>query len=251
MNMKFSLILFAMIALASCSDNTSTGSNTGGTSTYSGATYFPLTDNAVSIGHVTGVDTEFDINGTIVAANEIDRDCSASLGSIGARDGIIVHPVFAYDVDGSKTNGGNPVGYGGLSDSAVVAFDGSSPYIPEVPATILPKQLTVGQTWAAFPLTSNCQCQGKLVEHLASFTSKGGTAYKDVIHVSTTIFDSIFSIPNFSVYRYSLSGDIYFANGVGIVEADFRHYEFGGYSIYNMATTYYRHTGSGTVWRRF
>jgi hypothetical protein len=245
--MKLTIALIAILAFASCKSNSSTALNGNTSGNLNGADYFPLVDNTLFTGHVTGASTDFDINGNITEIDSVDHDYQAVLGLVGSHDGLTMYPLFAFDDNGSETNNGNPVGFGGILDSSVIALDASTPNAQNA-ATILPKILTVGQTWTPAPLSSTTQCQGKLVEHLAQFTSKGGTPYNDVIHVLATYLDSS-GTKLIDERKLSVNADLYFANGIGLVEADINNYEFLQYDGSN-SFDFSHGIASGNVWRK-
>jgi hypothetical protein len=87
-----------------------------------------------------------------------------------------------------------------------------------------------------------------LVERLSQFTNKGGVSYNDVIHVYFTGLDSS-GINLINETKYPADADLYFANGVGIVEADVNHYEYLNYDQYN-GNSFEHQTFSGSGWRK-
>src|ERR1035441_8306404 len=208
--MKLSIALIAILAFASCKSNTSTALNGNTSGDQYGADYFPLVDNTLFTGHVIGSSSKFDANGDTTETDQFDRDYQAALGFVTSHDGLTMYPLFAFDADGSKTNNGNPIGFGGLLDSAVIALDRSTPD-PQNAATILPRILTVGQSWTPAPLSSTTQCQGKLVERLIQFKTKGGTSYNDVIHVFASYLDSS-GVNLINERKLSIKGDLRFTN---------------------------------------
>jgi hypothetical protein len=252
--MRLSVTLIALMALASCSNNSGTGStgsnNNGGGSTLYGANYLPLVDNTTLTGHVIGTMTHLDTNGNITSTEEVDQDWNAAIGFIESHNGRSVRPIYGFDKNGNKVNYGRPVGYGGSLDSEVFAMN----HITTDAATILPKTISVGQTWTPAASALPIQCHAKLVQHLSQFTAKDGTSYSDVLQVFVSYLDSSFAIRQFNwsqANKYAASTDLYFANGVGLVEADIHSYEYLNYDFYNGNWDMFEHkTGTGTVWRK-
>ena len=243
------------MTLASCSNNSGTGStgsnNNGGGATMYGANYLPLADNTTLTGHVTGTMTYLDTSGNITRTDEVDQDWNAASGFIESHNARSVHPIYGFDAHGQKTNRGKPVGYGGSIDSEVFAMN----QFNSDAATILPKIITIGQTWTPAASALPIQCKAKAVQHLAQFTAKDGTSYSDVLQVFVTYLDSSYSSLDFGIYvntnKYSASTDLYFANGVGLVQADIHSYEYLTYHFNNGNWGMFEHkTGTGTVWRK-
>src|SRR5213075_1314787 len=147
--MKFALALFgrgilAAMVLASCSNNSTTTTNTqtpSGTSNF-GASYCPITENTLWKGHATGAMVALNLNGDILRTDSIDRDYQLTFGPLEARNGWKVRPVNSFDAGGIELNRGRPLAYAGIIDSEVFAMK-ADPGI----ATILPKILTIGQAW--------------------------------------------------------------------------------------------------------
>jgi hypothetical protein len=249
--MKLSIALIATLALASCKTTTSPGSNNNtpdtGTSVY-GANYLPLVDNTMMSSHLTGTSYYFDRNGNVTETNQFDNDQRGDIGFVTTRNGLTVHPLFGFDGPGPNdfSNHGNPVGYGGFLNGAFIALDQST-QDPNNIGTVLPKVLTVGQSWNGAPAGSNIQCQGKFVEHFSQFTTKGGTSFTDVIHIYATYLDSS-GIPLINERKYSGGADLYFANGIGIIEADMNYMEHLNYNLSN-GNSFEHFTLSGTGWR--
>ena len=249
--MKRSLTLALFMALASCSSNSSPGSNNvSPSSTVTGADYLPASDNTTLTAHVNGAVTHVDINGRLTSRDEYDQDWKLGIGSIQTHKGQSVRPIFGFDASGNPTIGGNPVGYGGSLNSEVF---GMNRFDPDK-ATILPKTITVGQSWTpAFVLP--IQCQAKAVQHFAQFTATDGTSYSDVIQVFVSYFDSSFqantSFADTSIIKYAANADLYFANGVGLVEADVHNYEhLYAYIYYGRVQVGKHEYASGNIWRK-
>ena len=256
--MKLSFAFLAFLLFASCSNNTTPGTNNN-TNTGSGqfgADYLPLTDNTVLTGHATGSVSYIDTNGNITRTDQVDRDFTSSIGFVETRSGQSVHPVYAFDADGNSSNNGNPVAFAGTLDSEVFALNEFSN--PSA-ATILPRVLpAVGQSWTPAAAALPIQCQATLAQHLANYTDKGGTSYNDVIDVHATYFDTA-GVLLFGTYqeyspKYTASADFYFANGVGLVEADVHSYEsfqyFYDYNTGKLDELGNHKKASGTVWRK-
>ncbi|HET6401239.1 MAG TPA: hypothetical protein VFH95_07545 [Candidatus Kapabacteria bacterium] len=245
--MKLSFAFLAFLLFASCSNNTTPGSNNNNSngSTIYGANYFPLTDNTALPGHISGTITHLDTNGNVTGTDEIDQDYNASIGFVETHDGQNVHPIYGSD-------GGSPVAYGGILDSEVFAMNH---YINSGAATILPQSMRIGQSWTPYP-QMRMSCQARLVQRLSQFTNKGGTSYSDVLQVSVTYLDSLRDSEqtNFGPYiyekKYSANADLYFAKGIGLVEADVHNYEYYFIEEYYYFYGFEHETATGTVWRR-
>jgi len=246
--MKLSFAFLAFLLFASCSNITTPGSsNNNSNGGQFGADYLPLTDNTVWTGHVTGSAQYLDANGNVTQTDEVDQDYSAALGFVETRAGKSVYPLILSDKHGSQT-----VGYGGILDSEVFGLNEFSNDAEDA-ATILPRVLTVGQTWTPAPEALPIQCQAKLVQRLAQFTTKGGTPYNEVIQVFATYLDSTsqFNQYDSTMTKYSANADLYFANGVGLVEADVHSVDYIEFDIYGGTYYDFYHTISGgTVWRK-
>jgi hypothetical protein len=251
--MRLSIALIALLAFASCKTTTSPGSNNNlpdtVTSVY-GVAYFPTEENTRMTGHITGTSYDLDKNGNVTETNQGDGDDNwGQIGFITTRNGLTVHPFFGLNNAGSGDflNHGNPVGYGGLLDSAFIAFDELTQN-PNNIIMVLPKILTVGQSWNPAPSGSGIQSEAKLVGHLSQFTTKGGTSFNDVIHVYFTGLDSS-GVYLVNETKYSVDADLYFANGIGVVEADVNHYEYLNYDQSN-GNSFAHQTFSGIGWRK-
>ncbi|HEX5317063.1 MAG TPA: hypothetical protein VFX22_10475 [Candidatus Kapabacteria bacterium] len=180
-----------------------------------------------------------DDQGDVSGSDETDADYKAALGLVVERNGRNVYPVFTFDSIGRKTNDGAAIGYGGILDSEVIGFN---EFDADNAATILPKVLSVGMSWTPAPEALPVQCRATLVQHLNQYSNKGGTTYNDVIQVHVTYLDSISSQSN----KFSANVDLYFANAVGLVEADVHSFDV----LYGDPYDFKHSVGSGTVYRK-
>lgn len=103
---------------------------------------------------------------------------------------------------------------------------------------LIPKNLSVGQEWAVGGPT---MCDITLQEHLNQFTAGDGQSYSDVLKFSANYLDSTVIIPNDYYYGevYKGKATLFFAKGIGLVEADISDYEhikfwrdFSGNNLY-------------------
>jgi|GEM_PF-4458341 len=256
--MKLTFAFIAFLLFASCTNNTTPGTNNNSNSSSSqfGADYLPITDNTVLKGHATGSVSYLDTNGNVTRTDEVDQDYTASIGFVETKNGQSVHPIYAFDADGGKSNNGNPIAFAGTLDSEVF---GLNKFANTAAATILPRVLpAVGQSWTPAAAALPILCTATLTQHLANYTNKGGTSYNDVIDVHATYFDTagtqLFGHYQPPSTKYTADADFYFANSVGLVEADVNSYEFlqSSYDYYNgnYNVTVQHKKATGTMWRK-
>lgn len=244
-----------------CSNNSGPGANgntTSNTGISTGADYLPLVANALWTGHVTGSEEFLDQDGNVYRSDETDADYKTNLGALQTRNGRSMHSVFAFDKNGVIANDGAALGYEGLSNGEIIAWNRFNNGANDS-ALILPQTLSIGLTWNPAPEVPTVRCQATLVQHFSQYSNKGGISYNDVIQVhvsyidSSSYYDTISYLDSSSyttfydtiVNRSSVNGDLYFANGIGIVEADIPSYD-------SYERTYYKEhkIGSVTVYRK-
>ena len=213
--MKQYFMLLALMALASCSNNSTPASNNNSNSNSGifGINYMPLLGNSDWTEHAAGTVTHLDTNGNVTGTDEVERDYNA-----GILDSAIFLPYQS-------------------NNSAKVA-------------TILPKVLTVGLSWMPSPEALPIVCNAKFVQQLSQYTNNGGTAYTDVIQINVSYLDSTSQMPYY-MNKHAANVNLYFANGVGLVEADILSWEYQNWLIEGGITYDFCHqTAKGSLYRK-
>jgi hypothetical protein len=227
-----------------CSNNSgpgANGNNSIGTTTYDAGPYLAFSDNETFTGHLKGTINYLDTAGKVTETDQIDQHSSETIGALSNHDGVEGRAIYyfpsgfqrligyiGYATDTSNVMGSRQVGYYGGYESE----------------EIIPQNLTIGEEWAIGGPTA---CDITLQDHLNQYTASDGKSYSDVLKFTTNYLDSG-SYYYADVYKGH--GILFFARGVGLVEADIPNYEHlqYGWNYYSgtIEATYHQ-VASGTV----
>ncbi len=254
--MKLSFAFLSFLLFASCSNNSSTGSNnnTNSGTAINGGAYVSLSDNLQILSHIKGNVTSYDDSGNVDRVDGYDRDFQGMFGSQQVYRGLIGRPVSWLNSNSQEQ--GTTALVGSTADTGEVYgfnifYQNSSQM-----AIILPQNLIVGQTWEPCAAVEPIQCLLTLKQRMNTYTNTGGTTYSDVLQVYATYLDSSGggSAGDYRVVKTVGAANLYFARGLGIVEGDIINYEeldssnftnFGG-GIFVAD----HKTATATIWRK-
>lgn len=265
------ILLVLFVSGCNKSSGTSTDSSQ---ASGSGADYFPLSGNQTLSGKVTYQVVAYDSTGQVTGSYAVTgQDMKGYIGAPVTSGNIQGYPLYGYAQDG-KT----------LMPSEVTAVQQNQSVVfvaqPGQNITMLPKDLSVGTEWVANPFSPpDEQLTLKITEVKPSYVNSAGSTYSDVIVVSASFSDSLVTPNDYrydggSSYWYSyhdttfveiVAGvELYFARGIGLVEATLSHYDVtdrsswsdSSYNTYNSpqlqissGTNYQRTVATGSLGR--
>jgi hypothetical protein len=185
-----------------------------------------------------------------MGVDQIDQVSSETIGALENHNGFLGRAIYFPNINKQI------IGYiGSSSDTSDVIgfrqqdlFGGGRWTDSTETVTMIPKDVIVGKEWSPAPYPISCQVI--LQDHLTQFTSQAGKSYSDVLKFSVTYLDSAANIPSFNVYKGNAT--LFFANGIGLVEADIADYEHIQYDatfpyyLFSFHPSYHQ-IGSGTA----
>jgi hypothetical protein len=227
-NVSFVAAFACSIAFWSCKSNSSNPSTDSGTFDTRGSDYMPLQSGQVVSAHFQGVYLGYDINGSLVRMDSMIQDHTTFIMGATSIFGLPGFSIGAYNDRGVNTNGGRPSGYGAISNDNVYGCDKEG-----VQKTlVLPAVLSDGLAWNPDP-DGDPAYKATLVGHMASFTTRNGNTYPNVIQVEATIVDSLYTGNGASadIRVNNIAATFYFAKDVGPIEVNIHQSEQHNYSL--------------------
>ncbi|MCU7495183.1 MAG: hypothetical protein HF314_04805 [Ignavibacteria bacterium] len=216
-------VAFFSIVFYSCSKNDDS-TNPIDQSSFIGlaSDYMPVTANQSLKGTINGSITESDSSGAVTHSESwTGIDAEAKIGASTTHKNVNANPILGYNQERGRFD---VVGY--LYNNGDLMGMNINPDPQEANGLLLPKEFKIGQEWIvnSSAKINIPRIKVKAAEAMASYVTTSGKTYNNVVRFEVTSYDSVTTENTINYYSKitvirALSGAIYLAKGIGLVDA--------------------------------